>query len=51
MQYHPQEKEVQKSKMAVWGGLTNSFEKKRSYSFSSGHVWMWELDSEESWAL
>ena len=23
----------------------------QSYSFSSGHVWMWELDSEESWAL
>jgi len=21
------------------------------YSFSSGHVWMWELDSEESWVL
>ena len=28
--YHPQEKEMQKSKMAVWGGLTNSCEKKRS---------------------
>ena len=27
---HPQEKEMQKSKMAVWGGLTNSCEKKRS---------------------
>ena len=26
----PQEKEMQKSKMAVWGGLTNSCEKKRS---------------------
>ena len=25
-----QEKEMQKSKMAVWGGLTNSCEKKRS---------------------
>ena len=23
-------KEMQKSKMAVWGGLTNSYEKKRS---------------------
>ena len=21
------------------------------YSFSSGHVWMWELDYEESWAM
>ena len=23
----------------------------QGYGFSSGHVWMWELDSEESWAL
>ena len=29
-QDHPQEKEMQKNKMAVWGGLTNSYEKKRS---------------------
>ena len=29
-QDHPQDKEMQKSKMAVWGGLTNSCEKKRS---------------------
>ena len=29
-QDHPQGKEMQKSKMAVWGGLTNSCEKKRS---------------------
>ena len=29
-QDHPQEKEMQKSKMAVWGGLRNSCEKKRS---------------------
>ena len=29
-QYHPQEKEMQKSKMAVWGGPTNSCAKKRS---------------------
>ena len=28
-QDHPQEKEMKKSKMAVWGGLTNSWEKKR----------------------
>ena len=25
----PQEKEMQKGKMVVWGGLTNSWEKKR----------------------
>ena len=29
-QDHPQGKEMQKSKMALWGGLTNSCEKKRS---------------------
>ena len=29
-QDHPQEKEMQKSKMTIWGGLTNSFEKKGS---------------------
>ena len=29
-QDHPQEKEMQKDKMAVWGGLTNICEKKRS---------------------
>ena len=23
----------------------------QSYGFSCGHVWMWELDCEESWAL
>ena len=27
---HPHGKEMQKSKMAVWGGLINSCEKKRS---------------------
>ena len=29
-QDHPHGKEMQKSKMAVWGGLTNSCEKKGS---------------------
>ena len=29
-QDHRQEKEMQKSKVAVWGGLTNSCDKKRS---------------------
>ena len=29
-QNHPQDKEMQKGKMIVWGGLTNSWEKKRS---------------------
>ena len=27
---HPQEKEIQKSKMAVWGGITNSCEKREA---------------------
>ena len=30
VQNHPQEKEMQKGKMAVWGGLTNSYEKKKN---------------------
>ena len=29
-QDHPQEKEIPKGKMVVWGGLTNSWEKKKS---------------------
>ena len=29
-QDHPRGKEMQKSKMTLWGGLTNSCEKKRS---------------------
>ena len=29
-QNHPQEKEMQKDKMVVWGDLTNSWEKKKS---------------------
>ena len=31
-QDHPQEKEMQEGKTAVWGGLTNTCEKKRSES-------------------
>ena len=31
-QDHPHGKEMQKSKMTVWGGLTNSCEKKRQES-------------------
>ena len=31
-QDHPQEKEMQKSKIAVWAGLTNTCEKKRNES-------------------
>ena len=31
--------------------LVNKGPSSQSYGFSSGHVWMWELDCEESWAL
>ena len=30
--------------------FTNIGLSSQSYGFSSGHVWMWELDSKESWA-
>ena len=29
--------------------FTNKCPSSQGYGFSSGHVWMWELDSEESW--
>ena len=31
--------------------FANKCPSSQSYGFSSGHVWMWELDCEESWAL
>ena len=31
--------------------FTNKDPCSQGYGFSSGHVWMWELDCEESWAL
>ena len=31
--------------------LANKGSSSQGYGFSSGHVWMWELDCEESWAL
>ena len=30
--------------------MTNKGPSSQGYGFSSGHVWMWELDCEESWA-
>ena len=30
--------------------FTNTGSSNQSYSFSSGHIWMWELDYKESWA-
>ena len=41
-QDHPQEKEMPKSKMAVWGGLTNSCEKKRSEKQRKGKIFPFE---------
>ena len=37
-QDHPHGKEMQKSKMAVWGGLSNSCEKKRSEKERDKHL-------------
>ena len=31
--------------------IANKGPSSQSYGFPSGHVWMWELDCEESWAL
>ena len=31
--------------------FVNKSPSSQGYGFSSGHVWMWELDCEESWAL
>ena len=31
--------------------LSNKGPSRQGYGFSSGHVWMWALDCEESWAL
>ena len=31
--------------------FTNKGPSSQSYAFSSSHVWMWELDYKESWAL
>jgi len=31
--------------------FSNKDPSSQSYGFSGGHVWMWELDCEESWAL
>ena len=37
----------------VWSGegLNVNRTKSQSYGFPSSHVWMWELDSKESWVL
>ena len=41
------------TKIAYWKAETLLCQQRSSsqgYGFSSGHVWMWELDCEESWA-
>ena len=45
-QDHPQGKEMQKSKMAIWGGLTNSCVKKRSEKHES---WTIKKMSTKDW--
>ena len=34
----------------VWNYFANKGPSSQVYGFSSGHVWMWELDYKESWA-
>ena len=41
-QDHPQEKEMQKSKTTVWGGLTNSCEKKSKKQRRKGKIYSFE---------
>ena len=37
--------------MDGWKHFANKSPSSQVYGFSSSHVWMWELDCEESWAL
>ena len=37
--------------MNLWASEYTSSPSTQGYGFSSGHVWMWELDCEESWVL
>ena len=46
-QDHPQEKEMQKSNMAVWGGLTNSYEKKWKTKEKRKDIPIWMQSSKE----
>ena len=40
-----------KNHWRCWHYFANKGPYSQSYGFSSGHVWMWELDYKESWAL
>ena len=42
------EREIRREQLKLWG---NEKRHSQSYGFSSGHVWMWELDYKESWVL
>ena len=44
--YQPRE-HIQKQRPCI----ANKCPSNQGYSFSSSHVWMWELDCEEGWAL
>jgi len=45
--YHQPRQHIKKQKHY----FANKGPSSQSYGFSSSHVWMWELDYEESWAL
>ena len=42
---------LERKVMTNLDSILKSREASQGYGFSSGHVWMWELDCEESWAL
>ena len=46
-QDYPQEKEMQKCKMVVWGGLTNSQEKKLKAKEKRKDIPIWMQSSKE----
>ena len=39
------------SREETWSGFANKGLSSQGYGFSSGHVWMWELEYKEGWAL
>ena len=45
-QEHPQEKEIQKGKIVVWGGLPNICEKKRRRR--KGNIWPFEYRDQKN---
>ena len=51
LKMHMEEIKLDKYEKNIWmNSQLSSFSMiKEAYAFSSGHVWMWELDCEESW--